>query len=132
MKRYMLDTNSVSYLIRREPGIAARIREVPMASLCVSAVTEGELEFGLARRPEAHDLRRVVDELLRRLEVLAWDRPAARAYGRLRAELERNGRPMGALDTMIAAHALAANAILVTTDSAFARAGGPPTEDWRQ
>ncbi len=69
MKRFMLDTNSVSHLIKRQPNLVERVVGAPMTALCISAVTEGEMRFGLARRPEAKALHAAVVELLRRLDV---------------------------------------------------------------
>lgn len=129
--RYMLDTNIASYIVRGpSPALAARLMAVPMAQVCVSAVTEGELLYGLARRPGATALQTAVREFLKRVEVLVWDSAAATRYGALRAGLEAAGTPMGNLDTLIAAHALAAAAILVTNDQAFARVPALVVENW--
>lgn len=130
MTRYMLDTNTVSHLVRGAPALDCRVTEVPIAAICISAVTEGELRSDLARRPEAVRLRVTVMELLKRVDTLAWDSAAAERYGELRAELERLGRPLGPLDTMIAAHALAADAVLISNDRAFAQVRGLRVEDW--
>ncbi|MEQ9330184.1 type II toxin-antitoxin system VapC family toxin [Thalassobaculum sp.] len=130
MTRYRRDTNTVSHLVRGSPALDRRVTEVPIAALCISAVTEGELLFGLARRPGAVRLRATVMELVKRVDTLAWDSAAAERYGELRAELERLGRPLGPLDTMIAAHALAADAVLISNDRAFAQAPGLRVEDW--
>ncbi len=130
-QRFMLDTNMASFLIRGASApLKARLLSVPMAHMCVSAVTQGELVFGLARRPEASALRTAVREFLVRLDVLAWDSAAAERYGALRASLEGLGTPMGNLDTLIAAHALATGAVLVTNDQAFRRVEGLSVEDW--
>lgn len=130
MTRYLLDTNTVSHLLRGHRAVDRHVSAVPIASLGTSAVTEGELLYGLARRPEAVRLRALVEEMLRRLDVLPWDSRAAARYGALRAELERNGRPLGPLDTMIAAHALAVDAVIVTNDRAFSAVSGLQVEDW--
>ena len=130
-KRFMLDTNIASFLIRgSSAALKARLLAVPMAQMCVSAVTQGELLYGLARRPEASALHTAVRELLVRLDVLPWDSAASARYGPLRALLERLGTPLGNLDTLIAAHALAADAVLVTNDHAFRRVEGLLVEDW--
>ena len=126
----MLDTNTVSQLVRGHAGVAARVVAVAMTDLCLSAVTEGELKFGLAKRPEARRLHVAVSELLKRIVVLPWDSAAAGRYGLLRAELEHQGRPLGPLDLLIAAHAQAAGSVLVTHDRAFANAAGLALEDW--
>ncbi len=127
---YMLDTNTVSHAVKLHPIVAQRMIEVSMTSLCVSAVTVGELWFGLARRPEASRLGALVIEFLRRVDVLPWDRSAAERYGALRAELERAGRPLGSLDFLIAAHALAVGAVLVTSDRALTRVAELHVENW--
>ena len=130
MTLHMLDTNTVSFLIRGEPVVVAHVVEVPMNSLCLSAITEGELRFGLAKRPEAKGLHGAVNELLLRIEVLPWDRPIAACYGTLRWELEKRGRPLGPLDLQIAAHALGTGAELVTNDGSFRQVPGLQVIDW--
>jgi tRNA(fMet)-specific endonuclease VapC len=127
---YMLDTNTVSHLIKRQPQAIACLLEVPMHSVCISAITAGELAFGLAKRPQAMALREAVNEFLRRVEVMPWDDAVAQTYGTLRAELQKNGRPLAALDLQIAAHALHLKATLVSNDRAFAQVGGLAVEDW--
>ena len=101
-----------------------------MHSVCISAITAGELAFGLAKRPQAVALGEAVNEFLRRVEVMPWDDAVAQTYGALRAELQKNGRPLAALDLQIAAHALHLKATLVSNDKAFAQAGGLAVEDW--
>jgi tRNA(fMet)-specific endonuclease VapC len=129
--RYLLDTNIASYVIKGNiPAVRRRIVQVPIAQLAISAVTEGELRYGAARRPDAARLRTIVDEFLLRMTILPWDSEAARHYGQIRAALERKGQPMGNLDTMIGAHALALGAVLVTNDRAFTRIRELKVEDW--
>ena len=127
---YMLDTNTVSHLIKRQPQAIARLLHVPMHNVCISAITAGELAFGLAKRPQAMALREAVNEFLRRAEVMPWDDAVAQTYGTLRAELNKNGTPLAALDLQIAAHALHLKATLVSNNRAFAQVGGLPAEDW--
>ena len=130
MMQYMLDTNTVSNLIKKHPLVARRLVAVPIASLCVSAITEGELLFGLARRPEAQRLHLAVRELLRRVDVLPWDRDVAERYGSVRAELELKGKSLAPLDLQIAAHALCIGAVLVTNDRVVRQVVGLQLEDW--
>jgi tRNA(fMet)-specific endonuclease VapC len=132
MKRYMLDTNTVSHLIKGHPAVGARVQAAPMAALCISAITEGELQFGLAKRPDAKRLRHAVNEFLKRVDVLPWDRTVAARYGALRAAMERQGQSMAPLDLLIAGHALSAAAALVTHDAAFAKVPQLDLEDWTQ
>jgi tRNA(fMet)-specific endonuclease VapC len=101
-----------------------------MAQLAISAVTEGELRYGAARLPHAGRLHHLIEDFFLRVAVLAWDSDAAQQYGQLRAMLEREGQPMGNLDAMIGAHALALGAVLVTNDHAFARIKKLKIADW--
>ncbi len=130
MKRYMLDTNTVSHLMKEHPAVTRRVVGVPMASLCISAITEGELFFGLAKRPDAKRLHIAMGELLRRVDVLPWDRIIAERYGTVRADMERRGKILAPLDLLIAAHALDADTTLVTNDKAFGQIHGLYVEDW--
>jgi tRNA(fMet)-specific endonuclease VapC len=129
--RYLLDTNTVSYVIKGNfPRVRERLLRVPISEVGISVVTEAELRFGVARLPHATKLGIVVEEFLMRVEVLVWDSAAARVYARLRAALEESGEPMGNLDLMIAAQALAVGLILVSNDRAFRRVKGLKVEDW--
>jgi tRNA(fMet)-specific endonuclease VapC len=129
--RYLLDTNIASCAIKgRVSAVEHRLRRVPMAQVAVSAVTEAELRYGVARLPSASRLHEIVDEFLIRTTVLPWDSGAAQHYGILRAALEAEGQPMGALDTMIAAHALSQRLVLVTNDRAFGRIPKLKIQDW--
>lgn len=129
--RYLLDTNTASYIIKGTfPRVRERLLRVPMADVGVSAVTEAELRFGVARRPEAAKLKLAVEEFLLRVEVLPWDSEAAQHYAQLRATLEAKGEPMGNLDMMIAAQAVGAEVVLVTSDRVFGRVKGLKVEDW--
>ena len=127
----MLDTNIASYIIKgNRPAVDRRLVKVPMAQLAISTVTEGELRFGAALLPQATRLRSMIDGLFLRVSILPWDSSATQAYGELRAYLQREGQPMGNLDVMIAAHALALEVILVTNDKAFSRIKRLKVEDW--
>jgi tRNA(fMet)-specific endonuclease VapC len=129
--RYLLDTNTVSEAIRaRNRVLKRRLDAVPIQHLGVSAVSEAELRFGMARLPFASRLNLLIDEFLFHLTVLPWDSPCAVCYGELRANLEREGKPMENLDLMIAAHAIALQLTLVTGDKAFSRIKGLNVVDW--
>jgi tRNA(fMet)-specific endonuclease VapC len=101
-----------------------------MHSVCISAITAGELAFGLAKRPEAVALKAAVDEFLRRVEVLPWDDAVAQTYGTLRAQLQSQGTSLTALDMQIAAHAVHMKATLISSDKAFLKITHLQTEDW--
>ncbi|MBU2851080.1 type II toxin-antitoxin system VapC family toxin [Acidithiobacillus ferrivorans] len=130
MKLYMLDTNTVSHLLREHPVVTKRIVAVPMASLCISAITEGELLFGLAKRPTAKRLHVAVRQFLRRVDVLPWNSSTAEHYGIVRADMEKRGRILASLDLLIAAHALSVDAALVTNDKALSQMADLQIEDW--
>lgn len=129
--RYLLDTNTVSYIIKgNRPRVRERLLRVAMAEVGISVITEAELLFGLARRPEATKLKTVVEEFLLRVEVLPWDSEAAQQYSKIRATLEHGGEPMGNLDLMIAAQAFASDLVLVSSDNVFRRVKGLKIENW--
>jgi tRNA(fMet)-specific endonuclease VapC len=127
----MLDTNIVSDLLRNPDGNAARrIADVSQDAICVSIITAGELRYGCARKGSAKLLAHV-EAILESVQVLAFDVPADMEYGRIRAELETAGTPIGPNDLLIAAHAYAAGAILVTDNSGeFSRVTGLRVENW--
>lgn len=128
--RYLLDTNTVSHLIKGHPTATRRLLAVPLHSVCVSAITAGELAFGLAKRPQATALKKMVDEFLRRVDVLPWNHAVANTYGQLRVQLQAQGIGLSPLDMQIAAHATEVKATLVSNDQAFRKVAGLTTEDW--
>jgi len=131
MTRYLLDTNAFSHAIKGTlSSFSDRFAVVYLDDVAISVITEAELLFGLARRPLAHELARAVHELLRRITILPWTSNAAKHYADLRFALEAKGQPMGAMNMMIAAHALAEDAVLVTNDAAFRRIELIKLEDW--
>lgn len=130
MKRYMLDTNTVSLVLKQHGAVMARLTSMPTTALCISAVTHAEIMHGLARRPEARRLHRAVHEFLLRVEVLPFDRQVSRHYGHFRHRIEGAGKSLSAMDMMIAAHADSIGAILVTHDRAFRQLDGLDVEDW--
>jgi tRNA(fMet)-specific endonuclease VapC len=128
---HLLDTNIASYVIKGNvPSVDRWLAKIPVASVFISAVTEAELRYGVARRPDATRLETLVKDFLRTVTILPWDSQAAEQYGWLRARLEREGKPMGNLDIMIGAHALAVGAVLVTNDRAFTRIKNLKVADW--
>ena len=119
-QRYMLDTNTASYIIKGTPvAVRYHLQNVPMANVCISTITEAELLRGVAKKPEAKRLPLVVKEFLIRVEILPWDSDAANAYAQLRTACENEGKPLGTMDMLIAAHSVAAGTVLVTNDKAF-------------
>jgi tRNA(fMet)-specific endonuclease VapC len=120
---YMLDTNMVSYIAKGHSK-AARTRMLNLEEdevVCLSVITEAEIRFGLAKRPEAVALGERMEWFLAAVKVLPWGSDEAKAYGALRARLESSGKSLENMDLQIAAHAVATGAVLVTNDKAFAQ-----------
>ena len=107
-----------------------RVVAAPITALCISAITRGELLFGLARRPGATALHDAVWQFLRRVDVLPWDAATSEVYGRARADSQSQGRVLAPMDLLIGTHALSIGAVLVTSDRAFAQLSGLSIEDW--
>jgi tRNA(fMet)-specific endonuclease VapC len=128
----MLDTNMVSYIARdRSPAASARLLALRHDEVAVvSAITEAEIRYGLARKPEATALKALMDGFLASIQVLPWGRNEAEAYGRVKARLERSGISLGNMDMMIAAQAIVTGAVLVTNDKAFAQIDELSTVNW--
>ncbi len=124
--KYLLDTNTVSALMRGLPAVAARLAKTPRADVAISQITAAEIEFGLRYVPASRRRRllqaqweAIGSELIR----LPWDDPVSRAFGVHKARLARRGRSMSDFDLAIAAHAIAFGLIVVTADAAFGRLG---------
>ena len=133
MTRYLLDTNIVSYFIRGfDAALVSRVTQVLDAqSASISVITRAELRFGQAGLVAADKRKRAIDLVLTQLTVLPWTSAAADIYGTLKDKLKRQGTPIGDMDTLIAAHALAENLILVTHNTRhFEKVPGLKLEDW--
>lgn len=128
---FLLDTNILSDLIRNpHGGIAERIAEVGEAEVATSIIVAAELRYGAERRGSAR-LTAQLEAVLDLLPVLPLGDDADARYARLRADLERRGKPIGANDMLIAAHALALGATLVTDNMReFERVQGLSMVNW--
>jgi tRNA(fMet)-specific endonuclease VapC len=120
---YLLDTNTLSYIAKgKSPAARAHLASLRAGeTVCISSITEAEVRYGLARRPQANRLHAAVEALLFKLQILPWGSKEAVAYGKLRAKLEALGTALSELDLQIAAHAIAVGAVLVTNDNALRR-----------
>jgi tRNA(fMet)-specific endonuclease VapC len=120
MPRFMFDTNIVSYTMKHPlTPLAERYRAVPTADSLVSSVVEAELRYGVARLPKEAKLHRLVDAALSSLIVDPWDSRCAQAHATFRMNLHKAGRTVPYADSMIAAHAIARDLVLVTNDFVF-------------
>lgn len=131
MTGYLLDTNILSDLVRRPQGpVADKISEVGEDAVATSIVVAAELRFG-AEKKGSPQLSARVASILNAIKILPLEPPADATYAGLRAELERRGTPIGANDMLIAAHALALDYVLVTSNvGEFERVHGLRTENW--
>ena len=131
---YLLDTNAISHIMRDGQGAvarryAARLKSAAPCRMTTSVVVECELRFGLERRPSKR-LQAAFDIQMQQLPVLPLDENVPPRYASIRASLERAGTPIDANDLLIAAHALALGAILVSADAVFSRVPGLQVENW--
>ena len=115
---HLLDTDTASYLIKgRTPQVEERLAAIPPSMVCISVVTQAELLYGLKALPPAHRLHAGVRQFLKIVRILPWDSAAAEFYADIRHQLVTKGQTIGEMDMMIAAHALAASAVLVTNNT---------------
>lgn len=122
-QHYLLDTNIISHIMQgRDALLLARLATLSMGQAVLSSVTLAELEYGLHRKGQPLRLRNALAQVLLRMDVLPWDEDAATCYGEFCATLEAQGINLSDFDMMIAAHAVAVNATLVSRDKAFLQA----------
>ena len=130
-RRFLLDTNILSDLVRNPQGVIAdRIRLLGAASVCTSIVVTAELRFGVEKKRSSR-LARQVEAVLSAIETLPLIAPFDEIYARMRAQMERAGASIGANDMLIAAHALTASLVLVTANEReFSRVPKLKIENW--
>jgi tRNA(fMet)-specific endonuclease VapC len=128
----MLDTNICIAIIKQKPkDILQKFSAYQVGDICISSVTLPDLRYGVAKSKYQEKNQAALDEFILPLEVVDFDEPATMYYGTLRASLEKQGTPIGALDMMIAAHALSLNVSLVTSNTKeFSRVLGLQVIDW--
>lgn len=127
----LLDTNICIHVINARPAaVLQRFRQYRIGEIGVCSVVAAELADGVAKSGSIRN-RQALEMFLAPLSILSFDEPAMWAYGALRAELERQGTPIGSLDTLIAAHALSQGALLVANNTdEFARVPGLQLDNW--
>jgi tRNA(fMet)-specific endonuclease VapC len=132
MPRYMLDTDTCSYIMRRSPeAVVKRLAKVPVNDVCVSVITKSELLFGVEVSPKRRQDEAALDAFLRYLEVLDFPDKASSHYAKIRADLKSRGSMIGANDLLIAAHARSLGLTLVTNNTKeFRRVRGLAIENW--
>ena len=129
--RFLLDTNICIYIINRRPAkVFQHFSGRQIGEVAISSITGAELSFGVAKSGSPRN-QAALDKFLAPLDILPFDEAAMRCYGPLRSQLERQGRPIGALDLLIAAQALALGCILVANNQReFKRVPGLRMENW--
>jgi len=128
---YLLDTNILIAAIKGRPEVVDRLSQLDAAELLLSVVVLGELETGVIKSAWPRRNRERLDQLVAGLELVQVDGATSRAYGQVRADLERQGQPIGANDLWIAAQALVTEAVLVTDNlREFQRVQGLKLENW--
>ena len=116
MAQYILDTDISSYLIRGDHETVTKKFSELYDSCAISSITAAELQYG-ARKRNNKQLTQKVKAFCNLVEIIPWDEDAAKAYAKLRVELETSGTPIGNMDMLIAASALARKAVLVTNNT---------------
>ena len=132
MIRYMLDTDICSYIIRERPlKVFEHFEALKMDQICISAVTYAELIYGVEHSSSKKINRSIVNQFVKHLSIIDWNKKAAEHYGNIRAILQADGNIIGAMDMMIAAHARSRKMILVTNNEKhFKRVPKLQVENW--
>lgn len=131
MLKYLLDTNTCIFTIKNKPTHVRERFNLNTSRLCISSVTLMELIYGAEKSQAPERNLAVIEGFIARLDVLNYDAAAAAHSGQIRAELSRQGLPIGPFDLMIAGHARSQGLIVVTNNTReFARVDGLRIEDW--
>jgi tRNA(fMet)-specific endonuclease VapC len=115
--KFMLDTNTCIYVIKQKPPhVIDRFKRTEISQIGISSITLSELIYGISKSSQPEQNRMALTQFIAPLEILPYDDEAAQCYGDLRVHLEKQGTPIGALDMLIAAHALSVACTLVTNN----------------
>lgn len=130
--KYVLDTNICIYLIKKRPALVfEKFNALSLGSVGISSISLAELQYGIRKSSRPDQNQAALNQFLLPLEIVGFDTAAALEYGRIRADLEKKGTPIGSLDTLIAAHVKALGMILVTNnEKEFLRIPGLKIENW--
>lgn len=130
--KIMLDTNTCIYIIKQKPQrVLKHFRDYSIGDICISSITLAELQYGVAKSQYVQKNQEALNEFVLPLEIAHFAENAARVYGEVRANLEKAGKPIGSMDTLIGAHALRLGATLVTNNtSEFRQIKGLKVTDW--
>ena len=130
MFEFMLDTDTVSWALRGQGAVPARLLEHRPSQLCISSITLAELRFG-ADAKGSRKLHRLIDTFVTSVAVMPFDEAAAGRFGPVASALARRGEPIGTFDTLIAAHAMSLGLTFVTNNTKhFRRVAGLKAANW--
>lgn len=130
--KYLLDTDICIYIIKNAPiSVLKKFESLTIGDVGISSITLSELEYGVAKSSHKTKNQDALEQFITPLEIIEFDYLAAKAYGKLRAELEKSGKLIGAMDMLIAAQAIALNVILITNNqNEFKRVTNLQIENW--
>ena len=132
MIKFLLDTNICIYIIKKKPvEVIKRLQSHELSEIGISSITLSELEYGVSKSLSIEQNKMALAQFLAPIEIISYDDLAADKYGSIRSNLEKSGTPIGPLDTLIGAHAMALDCILVTNNvREFERIEGLKIESW--
>jgi tRNA(fMet)-specific endonuclease VapC len=132
--KYLLDTNICIYIIKKkDPGILRRLQSYKEGEIGISSITIAELEYGVARSTQSQRNRLALASFLIPFEIIDFDQEAATDYGLIRAWLEREGKPIGSMDMLLAAQARSKGIVLVTNnENEFRKVPGLKLDNWTE
>ena len=131
--KYMLDTNTCIFIIKKDENVLSHLKNIYFKEICISSITISELEYGVAKSMHSEKNQKALDAFVYNFSILPFDSNAAHEYGKIRANLEKIGSPIGGMDMLIAAHAKSQKLILVTNNTKeFIRVNGLNIEDWKK
>jgi len=129
---YLLDTNICIYIIKKRPiNVFERFKNLSIGSIGISSITLAELQYGIMKSSNPEKNQEALDKFLTPLEIIDFDFNATIEYGKIRADLEKKGTPIGPLDTLIAAHAKSLDLVMITNnEKEFERVQGLKIDNW--
>lgn len=131
--KYMLDTNTCIFIIKKDENVLSHLKNIDFKEICISSITLSELEYGIAKSMYSEKNQKALDAFVYNFSILPFDSNATHEYGKIRANLEKIGSPIGGMDMLIAAHAKSQKLILVTNNTKeFIRVDGLKIEDWKE
>lgn len=132
--RYLTDTNICIYIMNQHPvEVIRKFKQISVGDVGISSITVSELQYGVSKSKQREKNQQRLNEFLLPMKILAFDENAAKCYGDIRYQLERQGQIIGPLDLLIAAHAISEQLIIVTNDDKeFRRIENLTVENWAE